>query len=34
MEFTSEEELAAIPEAPVTYEDETQAPAPAAKPGA
>jgi predicted Fe-S protein YdhL (DUF1289 family) len=34
VEFTSEEELAAIPEAPVTYEDETPAPAPAAKPGA
>jgi predicted Fe-S protein YdhL (DUF1289 family) len=30
-EFASAEELAAIPEVPVTYEDE--APAPAAKPG-
>jgi predicted Fe-S protein YdhL (DUF1289 family) len=34
VEFLSEDELAAIPEAPVTYEDEAPAPAPAAKPGA
>jgi hypothetical protein len=35
VEFLSEEELAAIPEVPVTYEDETATPAPAAaKPGA
>ena len=32
-EFVSAEELAAIPEAPVTYEDEEPAPAPAASPG-
>jgi hypothetical protein len=32
VEFLSEEELAATPEVPVTYEDE--APAPAARPGA
>ena len=32
-EFTSAEELAAIPEVPVAYEDETPAPAPSANPG-
>lgn len=32
-EFVSAEELAAIPEVPVTYEDEDAAPAPAASPG-
>lgn len=32
-EFASAEELAAIPEVPVTYEDDEAAPAPAANPG-
>jgi hypothetical protein len=32
-EFASAEELAAIPDVPVAYEDEDAAPAPAAKPG-
>jgi hypothetical protein len=33
VEFLSAEELAAVPEAPVAYEDEAPAPPPAAKPG-